>query len=93
MIDLEATRWASFWGHIPDSVFCVNVFIAMLAATLLGYGFGLIGKRNMISILMLALSISSVLTVIVDLDRPWQGYIKVSQQPMLDLQKQLKNAR
>jgi len=31
--------------------------------------------------------------VIVDLDRPWQGYIRVSQQPMIDLQKQMENAR
>lgn len=93
MIDLEATRWAYFWGHVPQSVIYVNVFIAMLAATLLGYGFGLIGKRQIFSMLMLALSISAVLTVIIDLDRPWQGYIRVSQQPMIDLQKQLNSAR
>ena len=93
MIDLEAARWASFWSHVPQSIICVNLFIAMLAATLLGYGFGLIGRRHMISTLMLAVSISSVLAVIVDLDRPWQGYIRVSQQPMIDLQKQLENAR
>ena len=93
MIDLEATRWASFWSHVPQSVICVNVLIAMLAATLLGYGFGLIGRWHMISTLMLAVSISSVLAVIVDLDRPWQGYIRVSQQPMIDLQKQMENAR
>jgi len=93
MIDLEATRWASFWGHVPRSVICVNVFVAMLAAALLGYGFGLVGKRQIVPILMLALSISAVLTVIVDLDRPWQGYIRVSQQPMIDLQKQLNSAR
>jgi hypothetical protein len=93
MIDLEATRWAYFWGHVPRSVISVNVFVAMLAATLLGYGFGLVGRRQIISILMLALSISAVLTVIVDLDRPWQGYIRVSQQPMIDLQQQLNSAR
>lgn len=93
MIDLEATRWASFWSHIPQSVIYVNVLIAMLAATLLGYGFGLIGRRHMISTLMLALSISSALTVIIDLDRPWQGYIRVSQQPMIDLRQQFNKAR
>jgi hypothetical protein len=65
----------------------------MLAAALLGYGFGLVGKRQIVPILMLALSISAVLTVIVDLDRPWQGYIRVSQRPMIDLQKQLNSAR
>lgn len=93
LIDLEATRWASFWGHVPQSIIYVNVLIAMLAATLLGYGFGLIGKRHMVSTLILAVSISSVLAVIVDLDRPWQGFIRVSQQPMIDLQKQMENAR
>jgi hypothetical protein len=28
----------------------------------------------------------------IDLDRPWQGFIAVSQQPMIDLQKQLANS-
>jgi hypothetical protein len=90
-IDLEATRWASFWGRVPPSVICINMLIAMLAAALLGYGFGLIGKRHILSIVLLAFSITGVLSVIVDLDRPWQGLIIVSQQPMIDLQKQLAN--
>jgi hypothetical protein len=92
-IDLESARWAAFWGRVPQSVIYVNVLIAMLAAELLGYGFGLIGKRHMVSTVLLAVSISSVLAVIVDLDRPWQGFIKVSQQPMIDLQKDLANPR
>lgn len=91
-IDLEATRWAAFWGHVPQSVIFLNTLIAMLAAALLGYGFGLIGKRHMVSIVLLAVSISGVLSVIIDLDRPWQGFIAVSQQPMIDLQKQLANS-
>ena len=92
-IDLEAARWAAFWGRVPQSVICMNTLIAMLAAELLGYGFGLIGKRHMVSTVMLAVSISGVLAVIVDLDRPWQGFIKVSQRPMIDLQKQLASPR
>ena len=90
-IDLEATRWAFFWGHVPQSVIYLNTLIAMLASALLGYGFGLIGKRHVLSIVLLAASISGVLSVIVDLDRPWQGFIKVSQEPILDLQQQMKN--
>jgi hypothetical protein len=90
-IDLEATRWAFFWGHVPQSVIYLNALIAMLAAALLGYGFGLIGKRHLVSIVLLAASISGVLSVTIDLDRPWQGFIKVSQEPMLDLQHQMKN--
>jgi hypothetical protein len=34
---------------------------------------------------MLAVSITLVLAVIIDLDRPRSGYIRVSQQPMIDL--------
>jgi hypothetical protein len=92
-IDLEGARWAAFWGRVPQSVIYVNVLIAMLAAELLGYGFGLVGKRHMVSTVLLAVSISGVLAVIVDLDRPWQGFIKISQQPMIDLQKDLANPR
>jgi hypothetical protein len=92
-IDLEATRWAAFWGHVPQSVIFINVVIAMFAAGLLGYGFGLIGKRNVASIVLLSLAICGVLTVIVDLDRPWQGLIQISQQPMIDVQQQLAGQR
>jgi hypothetical protein len=92
-IDLEASRWAAFWARVPQSVIFMNLLIALLGATLLGYDFGLIGKRHMLSMVMLAIAISGVLTVIIDLDRPWQGLILVSQQPMIDLQKQLANSR
>jgi hypothetical protein len=34
---------------------------------------------------MLSLAISLVLAVIIDLDRPQEGLIRISQQPMLDL--------
>ena len=56
---------------------------------MLGYGFGLIGKRHLVSMVLLAASISGVLSVIVDLDRPWQGFIRVSQEPMFDLKNQM----
>jgi hypothetical protein len=35
---------------------------------------------------VLALAITIVLSVIIDLDRPRSGFIRVSQQPMIDLQ-------
>jgi hypothetical protein len=42
---------------------------------------------------LLSLAICGVLTVIVDLDRPWQGLIQISQQPMIDVQQQLAGQR
>jgi hypothetical protein len=87
MIDLEAARWTAFVTHVPESVMLGNMVLALLSITMIGYGFGLIGKRHMFSTVMLAISISGVLMVITDLDRPREGFIKISQQPMIDVQK------
>jgi hypothetical protein len=89
MIDLEASRWTAFVAHVPESVMYGNLVLALLSITLLGYGFGLIGKRHMFSTVLLAVAISGVLMVITDLDRPREGFIKVSQQPMIDVEKLL----
>jgi hypothetical protein len=84
-IDLAEARWMAFQNHVPESVIYVNAAVGLLSATLVGYSFGVNGRRNIFSMFMLALSISLVLAVIVDLDRPRSGYIRVSQQPMIDL--------
>jgi len=38
---------------------------------------------------VLVFVLSAVLTIVVDLDRPRDGYLQVSQQPLLDLQSQI----
>ncbi len=89
VIDLEAARWTAFVHHVPETVIYVDGVVALLAAILVGYGYGLGRQRHLFSMFILALSITAVLAVIVDLDRPRQGFIQVSQQPMIHLQHQL----
>jgi hypothetical protein len=84
-IDVGEARWMAFHNHVPQSVIYVNAAVSLLSAILVGYSFGVNRSRNIISMFMLALSISLVLAVIIDLDRPRSGYVRVSQQPMLDL--------
>jgi prepilin signal peptidase PulO-like enzyme (type II secretory pathway) len=84
--DLEAARWMAFQNHVPESVIYVNAMVGLLAAMLVGYTFGVNGCRNIFSMSLLALSITLVLAVITDLDRPRSGFIRASQQPMIDLQ-------
>jgi hypothetical protein len=84
-IDLAETRWMAFQNHVPESVIYVNAAVGLLSAMLVGYSFGVNGRRNVFSMFMLAVSITLVLAVIIDLDRPRSGYIRVSQQPMIDL--------
>jgi hypothetical protein len=38
---------------------------------------------------VLIIALGAVITVVIDLDRPREGFIKVSQQPLIDLQQQV----
>lgn len=86
VIDLESARRMALQNHVPESVIYVNGMVGVLAAMLVGYTFGLSGRRQLFPICVLALAITLVLAVIIDLDRPGSGFIHVSQQPMIDLQ-------
>ncbi len=83
--DMAEARWMAFQNHVPESVIYVNAAVGLLSAMLVGYSFGLNGLRNIFSMCILAVSITLVLAVIIDLDRPRSGFIRGSQQPMIDL--------
>jgi hypothetical protein len=85
-IDLESARWMASQNHVPESVIYVNGIVGMLAAMLVGYTFGLNGRRQIFSMCVLALAVTLVLALIIDLDQPRSGLIRVGQQPMIDLQ-------
>ena len=84
-IDLAEARWMAFQNRVPESVIYVDAAIGLLSSMLVGYAFGVNGRRNMFSMFILAVAIALVLAVIIDLDRPRSGYIRGSQQPMIDL--------
>jgi hypothetical protein len=87
VIDIEAARWKSFNDHVPESVIYVNALVGLFAATLVGYTYGLSGRRQIFSMCVVSLAIIIVLSVIIDLDRPRSGFIRISQQPMIELQR------
>ena len=87
--DLENARWISFVAHVPESVIAVNAVMGLVAALLVGYGFGTTGYRHLLSEGLLIFSITVVMAVIVDLDHPHSGVVRVSQQPLVDLGKKL----
>jgi hypothetical protein len=89
VIDLDAARWMALLNHVPETVIYVIAMVALLALMVVGFTFGVGGRRQLFSTCVLSLSITLVLAVIVDLDRPRGGLIRVSQQPLLDLQKRL----
>jgi hypothetical protein len=63
--------------------------VAFLTLAMVGFSNGLGDSRNFFAQLALILVFSAVILLIVDLDRPGEGFLQVSQQPLIDLQQQL----
>jgi hypothetical protein len=56
---------------------------------ILGFQYGISGKANFVVDLSLALIFSAVMLLILALDSPEEGFLKINQQPLLSLQKQI----
>jgi hypothetical protein len=55
-IDLETARWTAFQNRVPQNVIYVNAMVGLLAAMLVGYSFGVNGRRNIFSTCVLTLA-------------------------------------
>ena len=78
---------------IPAIVLYVLYFIAFFSMLILGYQFGISGRGNVVVHISLALIFSAVMWLILALDRPEEGFLKVNQQPLLALQQQIHESR
>jgi hypothetical protein len=90
LIDVHTQRvQVGLRGRIPSVIIHVLFFVTVLAMTSIGCLAGLAGKRTHLVTWALILSFSSVMFLIVDLDRPQEGLLTVSQQAMLDVRSRL----
>ena len=62
---------------------------AVLTLGMVGYSAGLTRRRSVVTAVALVIVLGAVITLIVDLDRPREGFLQVNQQPLLDLQEQI----
>ena len=90
IIDMHARRvTVGVHSRVPTSVWVVLFIISFLAMLGVGYYCGLSGNRSRAETLVLVTVFTLVIMLVVDLDRPFEGFIKTNQQPMIDLQKTL----
>jgi hypothetical protein len=75
--------------RIPNIIWIVLYAITALAAASIGYHSGLTGRNRPLVALAMILAFSTVIYLIVDLDRPRQGFLQVSQRALVDLQKKM----
>jgi hypothetical protein len=90
MIDLHETRvTAIIYARVPDTVVILLVLGAILTLGIVGYNAGLTRQRSLLTAVVLIVVLGAVITLIVDLDRPRDGFLQVNQQPLLDLAVQI----
>ncbi len=71
--------------RIPTFVWIILVLASCISMFIIGFQFGITGKRSLPSQLALVLTFALVIQLIYDLDSPGKGYIHLNQQPMIDL--------
>ena len=93
-IDVHAKRvLVGLRSRLPMSIWVGLFFLALLGMASVGYQAGLSATRRSPAMLGLVLAFAGVLFLIADLDRGFEGFLSVNQQPMIDLQKTMQAAK
>lgn len=82
MFDIAAARQATLEARVPPPILLSLIAYAIVTAGLSGYGLGAYGVRHGVASTLLFLMVAVLITLIVDLDRPRSGGIRVSQSPL-----------
>jgi hypothetical protein len=93
MIDLHTSRVvAGVYARVPVTIVWLLIAGVVLSLGLVGYNAGLDKRRSPVIAIVLVVSLGAVLWLQIDLDRPQEGLIRTSQQPLIDLAEQLEAA-
>lgn len=79
----------SFEYRIPSAILWVLFIVTFASMFLLGFQFGISGKRYNILTVFISIIFASVMFLILALDRPETGLVRLNQTPILTLYKQL----
>ena len=88
-IDLHETRVTAASARVPETVVLLLIIGSALTLGMVGFSAGLTRRRSLLSAAVLIIALGAVITIVVDLDRPREGFIQVSQQPLIDVQQRI----
>jgi hypothetical protein len=89
VIDMHTTRMAAGLDRLPGIILLMLFAIATASMGVTGYSGGLTGARNLAMTTMLAFMVTAVAYVIVDLDQPRRGLVRVSQRSLIELRESI----
>jgi hypothetical protein len=93
LIDDHTKRSIAMENHVPEVILYLLVLVASFTMSVTGYSSGLRRKRLKALRVIMTLLITATLIVIIDLDRPRRGLIRVSEDSFVNLQKDLVDFR
>jgi hypothetical protein len=85
-INLSTEERTVLATHIPDVVIMGLLLIALIASAMMGYGFGRQGQRAVIFKTSFAVMLAIALGLVLDLDRPQRGLIRINLMPLQSVQ-------
>jgi len=90
VIDLHQSRkTVALLYRIPGPIWLSVYLLSILTMVAIGYQVGMAGARWMRGMPVLAAAFSLVIVMIADIDRPGEGNIQVSQQPLADVRQMM----
>jgi len=90
IIALHAQRvTAGVYARVPDTVIVFLLILALGSIGMVGFGAGQTGRRSILGATLLIVALGATLTLVIDLDRPREGFLQVSQRPLIELHEKL----
>lgn len=77
MIDITSTRVAAMRTHPPEIIYILLVVFSLVSSLIAGYSMAVDKKRQVLHMLLFAFAIAGTIYVILDLEYPRQGFIRV----------------
>ena len=87
IVSFNETRVVSgLYARVPETVLLLLLAGSALSLAMVGYSAGLTRRRSVLSAVVLIVALGAVMALVIDLDRPQEGFLRVSQQALLDVQ-------
>ena len=80
---------AGLYARVPPTILWLLIGGVVLSLGLVGYSAGLTGKHALVIAVILIVTLGTVIALVIDVDRPADGFIETSQQPLINLQQSI----
>lgn len=90
VIDLHTFHMVSIHRHMPPFATLILVLSVCISLAVMGYSAGISHKRNHAVTISLSILLGMTLWLIIDIDYPRRGLIRINDSPILDLPRSLK---